>query len=117
MENAVLTKDVFSLPDNFSYNEKAGDSYFGVFIGLDKYKFAIDCFADAAVFATERQWAGDQKIKDIDEGVTIEFTSTQYYKVLKWVLSCGCNAVPQKPQKLVEDWKEHIRWMRKLAGK
>jgi predicted DNA-binding transcriptional regulator YafY len=117
MENAVLTKDAFSLPDNFSYNEKAGDSYFGVFIGLEKFKFAIDCFEEAAIFATERQWAGDQKIKEIDGGVTIEFTSTQYDKVLRWVLSCGCSAVPRKPQELVDDWKEHIRGMRKLAVK
>jgi len=116
MENAALTKDVFSLPDNFSYNEKAGDSYFGVFIGLEKHKFAIDCFADAAVFVAERQWAGDQKLKEIDDGVTIEFTSTQYDKVLKWVLSCGCAAVPRKPQKLVEDWRWHIQKMRKLVS-
>jgi hypothetical protein len=68
------------------------------------------------VFASERQWAADQKITEIDGGVTVEFTSTQFDKVLKWVLSCGYNAVPQKPKKLVDEWKRHIREMKKLVG-
>jgi len=72
----------------------------------------IDCFDDAAVFAAERQWAGDQKITEFDGGVTIEFTSTQYDKVLKWVLSCGCNAIPRKPKSLIDGWKWHVSEMR-----
>jgi hypothetical protein len=47
----------------------------------------------------------------------MEFTSTQYHKVLKWVLSCGCNAVPVKPLKLVNEWKGNIKEMRKLAAR
>jgi len=73
-------------------------------------------FDDAAVFASERQRAGDQKITSIDGGVTIEFTSSQFDKVLKWVLSCGCNAVPRKPERLADDWKWHISEMRKQAA-
>jgi len=114
MQNATLTKDSFSLPKNYSYTETAGDSYFGIFIGLEKYKFAVECYEDAAIFATERLWAGDQKITKIEGGVTIEFNSTQYDKVLKWVLSCGCNAIPIKPLKLVNDWKWHIKELKKL---
>lgn len=115
MKNAVLTKDGFNLPKDFNYANLAGDSYFGVFIGQEKYSFSIDCYNDAVIFSSERQWAADQEISDIDGGIRLEFTSTQYDKVLKWVLSCGCNAVPQKPQKLVDDWKLHIREMRKMA--
>jgi predicted DNA-binding transcriptional regulator YafY len=115
MKNAALTKDGFSLPEKFSYSDLAGESYFGVFIGQEKYSFAINCYKEAVVYATDRQWAADQKITDIEGGISIEFTSTQYDKVLKWLLSNGCYAVPQKPKKLVDDWKWHIHEMRKLA--
>ena len=116
IKNAQLTKDGFSLPKNFSYDDLAGDSYFGVFIGQEQHHFSIDCYGEAIVYATERQWAADQKIADIDGGVTIEFTSTQYDKVLKWVLSNGREAIPKRPKKLVEDWKLHILEMRKAVS-
>ena len=117
MKNAQLGKDGFSLPKNFNYDDLAGGSYFGVFIGHDKMRFAIDCYGEAMVYATDRQWAADQKITEIDGGITIEFTSTQYLKVLKWLLSCGCNAIPRKPQKLVDEWTWHISEMRKLVSR
>lgn len=116
MVNARLARDSFSLPRNYSYNDLAGDSYFGVFIGQEKQHFAIDCFGEAVIFATERQWAADQRIIKIKGGIRIEYTSTQYDKVLKWVLSNGCMAIPKKPRKLVDDWKWHVREMRKLAS-
>ncbi|MCL2193366.1 MAG: WYL domain-containing protein [Treponema sp.] len=117
MTNTERTDCAFSLPTDFRYADFTGDSYFGVFVGQEKMRFAVDCYGDAVTFATERQWAADQKIAEIDDGVRIEFTSTQYDKVLKWVLSCGCNAVPQKPRDLVDDWKWHLKEMRKLAPK
>jgi predicted DNA-binding transcriptional regulator YafY len=117
LNNASLTKDVFSLPQTFSYSVLSGDSYFGIFIGEEKYRFVIDCFGEAVNYATERQWAADQKITKRNNGVTIEFTSTQDYKVLKWVLSNGSDVVPRKPKKLVDEWKRHISKMRKLAAK
>jgi len=113
MKNALLTKDRFSLPQNYNYTELTGGSFFGVFIGMEKYHFSIDCYGEAELYATERQWAEDQKIKKIDAGVNMEFTSTQYDKVLQWVLSNGCNAIPRKPQELVDDWKSHVKEMRK----
>jgi len=117
IKNARLTNDGFALPKKFSYADFSGDSYFGVFVGEEKRHFVIECYEDAVIYASERQWAADQKITEIDDGIKIEFTSTQYHKVLKWVLSCGCNAVPVKPLKLVNDWKSHVHEMKKLAVK
>ena len=121
MKNAILSKDHFSLPANFSYTNLTGGSYFGVFIGMEKYQFVIECYGDAEFYAIERQWAEDQKIKKLcrsvsdtgvsDTGVSLEFTSTQYDKVLQWVLSCGCYAIPRKPQNLADDWKWHAKEM------
>jgi predicted DNA-binding transcriptional regulator YafY len=114
IKNAQLTKEVFTLPKNFRYADFSGGSYFGVFIGQNKQRFVVDFYEDSISFAAERQWAADQIISEKEDRITIEFTSTQYYKVLSWVLSCGCNAVPKKPKKLVDDWKRHITEMRKL---
>ncbi|MCL2192427.1 MAG: WYL domain-containing protein [Treponema sp.] len=116
--NAKLADNAFTLPANFRYADFTGDSYFGVFIGQEKRRYAVDCYGEAVIFATERQWAANQKITEIgDDGIRIEFTSTQYDKVLKWVLSCGCNAVPREPEKLVGDWKDHVKEMAKLVRK
>ena len=117
MKNAKLTKESFTLPDNFDYAVSADGSYFGVFVGQEKYHFVIDCYEDAVMYASERKWAEDQQIINHNSGVTIKFTSTQFDKVLKWVLSCGCNAVPQKPAELVDEWKQHAKNMRFKAGK
>ena len=116
MKNAALTTDFFQLPKNFNYADFAEGSYFGVFIGQEPSHFSINCYADSVIFAAERQWAEDQTITEIADGVRIEFTSTQFDKVLKWVLSCGCTAIPKKPKKLVDEWKRHIREMYKLAA-
>jgi predicted DNA-binding transcriptional regulator YafY len=115
MKNIALLKDVFQLPKNFSYNDWAGDSYFGVFIGQEKYRFSIECYASSAVYAAERQWAADQKISSIEDGIVLEFSSTQYNRVLSWVLSCGSDAIPIKPERLVSDWKAEVARMSKLA--
>jgi predicted DNA-binding transcriptional regulator YafY len=115
MINAQLTRDNFPLPKNYRYTDFSGESYFGVFTGQEKTRYVINCYGEAVVFATERQWAADQKITEIEEGVAIEFTSTQYDKVLKWVLSNGCYAVPRKPKKLVDDWKWHVAEMKKMG--
>ena len=117
MKNAQLTKDVFSLPKNYRYEDFSGNSYFGVFIGQEKQRFVVDFYNESISFVEERQWAADQKITEKDGCFTIEFTSTQYGKVLRWVLSCGCNAIPKSPKKLVNEWKGHIIEMRKLVKK
>ena len=80
MKNALLAKDRFSLPNNYSHTDLTGGSFFGAFIGMEKHHFSIDCYGDAELYATEQQWAEDQKISKIDDGVALEFTSTQYDK-------------------------------------
>jgi predicted DNA-binding transcriptional regulator YafY len=117
MKNILLTKDTFTLPKNFDYTTSTGNSYFGVFSGQEVYNFTIDFSDDAIIYAKERQWADDQKIIETDEGITIKFSSTQYHKVLQWLLSCGCHAYPQKPKQLVDDWNYHVLEMRKMVVK
>jgi predicted DNA-binding transcriptional regulator YafY len=113
MENAAPTGTAFELPEDYDYLRKTGGSYFGVFAGSKEYRFKTAFYDEAVVWAKERQWAADQAVTDKGDHVIVEFTSTQYEKVLEWVLSRGCNAVPLEPAELVEDWHTHIEWMQK----
>jgi predicted DNA-binding transcriptional regulator YafY len=113
MENSALTETAFNLPDDYDYRIKTDGSYFGVFDGSQRYQFKVVFYDEAIAWVKERKWAADQKIQDKGSYAFIDFTSTQYEKVLEWVLSRGCNARPLEPQKLVNDWCEHIEWMRR----
>jgi hypothetical protein len=117
MRNIALTGDMFSLPANYDYNAHTGESYFGVFAGQGEEHFRVAFYGDYVLWAKERLWAADQKTEDTSEGVIIDFTSTQYGKVLEWVLSKGAWAVPLEPARLVQDWEWNIDWMRKNGRK
>jgi hypothetical protein len=67
------------------------------------------------MWVKERRWAKDQIFTDTEDGTVITFTSTQYDKVREWLLSQGCHAKPLEPKELVDEWKWHIKDMRKLT--
>ncbi|GHU71923.1 hypothetical protein FACS189450_08760 [Spirochaetia bacterium] len=117
MQNAVLSTAAFTLPPDYDYCSRADGSNFGVFAGEKKYRFSIAFYDESALWVRERHWAANQVIEEFDEGVKITFTSTQYGKVLEWMLSQGCRAIPFEPAKLVEDWKYHAAGMEELSGK
>jgi predicted DNA-binding transcriptional regulator YafY len=109
MKDTAITNEHFQLPKNFDYRVQNDGSYFGVFAG-GKQHFKITFNAFAARDILDRLWAKDQKITGHEdgEGIYIEFTSTQYNKVLSWVLSFGIGASPVEPPDLVEEWTQHI---------
>ena len=52
---------------------------------------------------------------DIDENtIEITFSSTQYMKILEWILQQGCNAKPLEPKELVDEWKSQVTQMFKM---
>ncbi|WP_232616737.1 helix-turn-helix transcriptional regulator [Treponema primitia] len=108
MKNASLTNETFKLPQDFDYNAKNNNSHFGIFEGK-KQNYRIQFSNDVLPAIEERQWAEDQKIEDTgDECFILSFSSTQFDKVLSWVLSFGCNAAPIEPAQLVASWERHI---------
>jgi predicted DNA-binding transcriptional regulator YafY len=117
MRNAALVSETFTLPKDFDYRLKSDDSYFGVFAGGERQQFAIAFYDESAVWVRERQWAADQEIEETDDGVVIYFSSTQYHKVLEWVLSRGCTARPFAPEVLVKNWKLHAAELGRMAKK
>jgi predicted DNA-binding transcriptional regulator YafY len=112
IRNITITDERFSLPRDYDYNTLADGSYFGVFAGREKEHFRVAFYDDYALWAKERIWAADQKTEDTADGVIVDFTSTQYGKVLEWVLSKGAWAIPLEPVKLVRDWEWNIERMR-----
>jgi predicted DNA-binding transcriptional regulator YafY len=109
MKNVSITNESFNLPTDFDYCTQNDGSYFGVF-AREKQRFKIAFNEFVAKDIHDRLWTKDQKITELenDEGITVEFTSIQYGKVLSWVLSFGSGASPVEPPELVEQWKENI---------
>jgi predicted DNA-binding transcriptional regulator YafY len=116
VKNIALTKDRFSLPKDFDYRDR-GAGFFGVFSGQEKQRFKIVFYDNSVAWVKDRKWAEDQKIVEADDGVIITFTSSQFDKVLEWVLSRGCTALPLEPESLVDAWRGNIEEMRKMAGR
>jgi predicted DNA-binding transcriptional regulator YafY len=117
MKNPAVTQTPFTYSKSCSYCKKNDGSYFGVYSGERWFHFRVKFTGDFVLWAKERQWAADQKAEDVSDGVIIDFTSTQYGKVLEWVLSKGAYAEPLEPHELVEDWQQNIAEMQKLAKK
>ena len=114
VKNIVLTKDQFTLPKDFDYRDNSA-GFFGVFTGQKKQRFKIVFYDYSVAWVKDRKWAEDQKIVETDDGVTITFTSSQFDKVLEWVLSRGCTAIPLEPEPLVESWRWNIEEMRRMS--
>jgi predicted DNA-binding transcriptional regulator YafY len=112
IKNASLTNETFKLPKEYDYVAQTDGSYFGVFIG-EQYHFKIAFNAIGGRWVKDRKWAADQKIEETENGFVIEFTSTQYDRVLEWVLSRGTDAYPLEPAVLAGEWKRHVRGMMK----
>jgi predicted DNA-binding transcriptional regulator YafY len=114
VKNIALTKERFSLPKDFDYRDNSA-GFFGVYTGQKKIRFKIAFYDYSVVWVKDRKWAEDQKIVEADDGVIITFTSSQFDKVLEWVLSRGCTALPLEPEPLVDAWRLNIEEMRKMG--
>jgi predicted DNA-binding transcriptional regulator YafY len=111
MKNICLMDKKFNLPKKWDYRAHTNGGFLGVYTDDQKRHFRIRFFNDAAMRVQERRWAKDQRITETPDGVTLEFTSTQYGKVLELVLSQGRDALPLEPAELVKDWKSHVQDM------
>jgi predicted DNA-binding transcriptional regulator YafY len=115
IENITLVKDIFKLPANFDYRKNNGESRFGIFAGKKKQYYRIALYEDAVPWATDRQWAADQRIETEGGRCILSFSSVQLNKVLEWVLSQGCAAKPLEPTELVDAWRNNVREMGKMT--
>jgi hypothetical protein len=98
----------FALPRDYDFLARNDGTYFGGYSGDEKQRFAIRFHGDAILRVKERRWAKDQTLTEADGTLTVTFTSTQYGKVLEWVLSSGKYAEPLAPPALVAEWQDHV---------
>jgi predicted DNA-binding transcriptional regulator YafY len=115
MKNLCPSKNHFSLPKDFDYRAGKSGSHFGVFSMQKKYRFKIAFYDHSVVWVKDRKWADDQKITETDDGIIITFTSTQFDKVVEWMLSRGSTVRPLEPELLVNRWRDEIERMRKMT--
>ena len=117
IRNLKLTEERFDLPDDFDFSSRCGGGKFGAVISEDYMDFTIDFYGEARGLVKDRVWADDQRITDYDdeEKTRIQFSTTQFIKVMEWVLSQGENAVPVEPEWFVDKWKERVKSMAKLV--
>ena len=118
MCNLAVTDGHFELPENFEFSSRCGGGKFGAFMGDEVYDFVIDFYGDACSYVKECVWADNQELVDYadEEKTRMSFSSTQWLKVLEWVLSQGANAVPVSPDWFVDEWKSAVGGMAENAG-
>lgn len=118
MCNLAVTDEHFELPENFEFSSRCGGGKFGAFMGDEVYDFVIDFYGDACSYVKECVWADNQEMVDYtdEEKTRMSFSSTQWLKVLEWVLSQGANAVPVSPDWFVDEWKSAVGGMAENAG-
>ena len=109
IRNITLTEKRFTLPKNWDYCGHMKGSFLGVYTDDKKRRFRIAFYNDAALRIQERRWAAGQRVTETPGGLTLEFTSAQYGKVLELVLASGGDALPLEPPELVADWQENLR--------
>lgn len=104
----------FSLPKDFDFRGTTPAS-FGCYNSptFETYKIKLKNYA--ARYAKNRIWGDEQKITETDDGIILEFESNQYAPILGWILSWAEDATPLEPERLVEDWKAHVRKMAEIA--
>lgn len=118
IKNPTETEESFILPSDYDFESHCGGGKFGSFSSGQKDHYKIEFYESARQMVKDCIWADDQILYD-DESrdcTTIEFSSTQFFAIEEWIMAQGCYAKPLEPEWLVEDWKDHIREMVKLAS-
>lgn len=116
IKNIKIKKETFELPKDFEY-EKHANGNFGRYIENQTYQFKIKIMSQIeSDFVETYTWAPDQTFKKQKDNTTImTFSSNQYYPVLHWVLEKGMYALPLKPERLVNEWKENVQRMNEMV--
>ncbi|MCR5386028.1 MAG: WYL domain-containing protein [Treponema sp.] len=116
IKNLELLKETFTLPEDYEYTKRAKGN-FRRYIGKELLRCKIKITSEKTLnYIKTYKWTDDQKFKKQDDGSTImTFTSNQDYPILGWVLSHGMYVQPLEPKWLVDEWRENVKSMAKLA--
>ena len=116
MADIIVTKEKFTLPKNYDFNNYSGGGRLGAFKEDKIQNFKIRFTGYAKDWMKYHKWANDQQVKAEDQdSLTITFSSAQEFKVLREVLKWGTDAQPLAPKSLVKRWREEINGMYEMA--
>ncbi len=123
IKSAEVLGETFQLPKDGSYKlDKYTIGAFGISVGSETKEYKIIFKGDAKGYAT-RQWAESCFVEPYvgpladSDALLLTFKSNQHYAIVQWVLSFGADVIPVAPSELVDEWKDCVRKMSKLADK
>ncbi|MBQ9909246.1 MAG: WYL domain-containing protein, partial [Treponema sp.] len=97
---------------------------FGCMCHDTKLDFKIHLHGYAARYAKNRIWGENQKVeadsqnlRPDGDGIILSFRSNQLFSIRRWVWQWADEAYPLAPKELVDDWKERLEKVNKMAIK
>lgn len=105
----------FAIPDGYDPEKHLGES-FGITVE-EPIRVTVRLFDEAAFYEQSRIWGTDQTVTKEDDSVLISFTASGKHEILRWILSCGGNAVVLEPPELVDMAREEIEGAMARYGK
>lgn len=111
MTNITITGETFTLPQNYDFRTRCGGGRLGAFKNDHPEKFKIKFTDYAKLWIKNHKWADDQEFTEDEDSTIITFTSSQYDKILHFILQWGTQAEPLAPERLVKEWKSTIMAM------
>ena len=100
----VPTGKKFTIPSGYDPEEHLGES-FGITVE-EPMNVVVRLFGESAFYAQNREWGKNQTIVSEDESLLLSFTASGKYEIMRWILSCGKDAIAIEPPELVKMVKE-----------
>ena len=116
MDEIIVTREKFSLPDDYDFKNYCAGGRLGAFKTSDVKTFKIRFTNYAKEWIKYHKWADDQKIiREDEDSTTISFTSAQEEKVFEEIMKWGSQAHPPAPKSLVKNWKNEIETLYEMT--
>ena len=107
-QEVTLTDKKYNFPKDYDF-ERQYNQTFGI-IKEDVFKVKLELQGYAAVYAQERQFSHDQKIKkNRDDKYILTFTASSETEVISWVLSFGNEIKVLSPKWLAKEVIEKVK--------
>lgn len=112
VKDIIVTKEKFDLPKDFDINTYTGGGRLGAYVSNKIEKYKIKFTGYGRLWIKKYKLADDQKIQEVTDDYTIvTFTSSQFDKIVQYILSWGANAEPLAPRRLITRWKKEVSWL------
>ena len=104
----------FTIPDDYDPDRHLGKS-FGIMVE-EPIRVSVRLFGESAFYAQNRVWGTEQEVVAGDDSITLSFTASGIHEIMRWVLSCGKDAVVLAPARLAGMVREEHEGALERAG-